>query len=380
MRPAASEILFESELPQIGSSQRRDGSGGGPVGRTSATPYRNVSMTERSRPEPPDNPEGKTFTLAHLSDLHATDVRLGSPRDILGKRALGWISWRRRRRREHQASVLSALIADLRRCAPDHVGVTGDLTHLGLPAEIAAAVPWLEQIGPAERVSVVPGNHDAYAGAEGAERWSPWCAYMGASADLAEPDTGVGVHRADADTRGFPWVRRLGSRIALIGVSSARPTAPLLATGRVGAAQRERLEALLSVLGAEGRVRVVLMHHPPVAAGQSRRRQLDDAAEVRALFARAGAELVLHGHTHESHRDSVPGPSGTIPVLGVPSSSSIGHRPARRARYHLYQILAERDEQGRPRCQLVVQVRGFDASTGCFAAEAEERIPAQEAV
>ncbi len=197
-------------------------------------------------------PEGQAFTIAHLSDLHATDVRLGSPRDVLGKRALGWLSWRHRRRHEHQASVLRALIADLHQRAPDHIAITGDLTHLGLPSEIAAATNWLERIGPAEQVSVVPGNHDAYAGAEGAERWLPWRHYMG---DLAGPP--ADADDADADARGFPWIRRIGGHIALIGISSARPTAPLLATGRVGARQRARVEALLATLAAEGRVRIV---------------------------------------------------------------------------------------------------------------------------
>ncbi|HEY8492318.1 MAG TPA: metallophosphoesterase [Myxococcota bacterium] len=330
---------------------------------------------------PPWGARGDPFTLAHLSDLHATDVRIASPRDVLSKRALGWLSWRRKRRKEHRREVLEALVDDLRACAPDHVGVTGDLTHLGLPDEIAEAVAWLERLGPAERVAVVPGNHDAYAGAEGAERWAPWRAYLGddgaaAAVGAAASGSTSANGRSDAPhddpaTRGFPWVRRIGARAALIGVSSARPTAPLLATGRVGEAQRTRLERLLRTLADEGRVRIVLMHHPPLPAGQSRRRQLDDAAALRALLARVGAELVLHGHTHESHVDELPGPHGAIPVIGVPSSSSIGHRPARRARYHLYRIEPWADAGGVPRCRLSWQVRGFDPASGRFRAEAE---------
>jgi hypothetical protein len=42
-------------------------------------------------------------------------VRLESPLDVLSKRALGWLSWRRRRRREHQGFVLAALIDYLHR-------------------------------------------------------------------------------------------------------------------------------------------------------------------------------------------------------------------------------------------------------------------------
>jgi 3',5'-cyclic AMP phosphodiesterase CpdA len=320
-------------------------------------------MMDRCRPPVEPVPDGdEALTIAHLSDLHATDVRLESPRDLMGKRALGWLSWRRRRRREHLAAVLEALIEDLRACAPDHVAITGDLTHLGLPGEIEAAVAWLERIGPAARVAVVPGNHDAYAGAAGSERWTPWRAYMG---DPAEPADAQG----DAAARGFPWVRRLDVGAALVGVSSARPTAPLLATGRIGDAQRARLERLLAALAGEGRARVVLMHHPPLPAGQSRRRQLDDAEALRALLARTGAELILHGHTHESHRDELPGPHGPIPVFGVPSSSSIGNRPARRARYHLYRLVPRRDPGGAPRCALSWQVRGYDPASGRFAAE-----------
>jgi 3',5'-cyclic AMP phosphodiesterase CpdA len=333
-------------------------------------------MSERRPHEQTAFPEGESLTLAHLSDLHATDVRVESARDVLGKRALGWLSWRSRRRHEHQSAVLDALIEDLHRCAPDHVGITGDLTHLGLPSEIAAAADWLERIGPAERVSIVPGNHDAYAGAEGAERWLPWRAYMGdathpAAAPLGPPG------EDDADSRGFPWVRRIGSRFALIGISSARPTAPLLATGRVGAGQRARVEALLATLAAEGRVRIVLMHHPPVAAGQSRRRQLDDAAEVRGLLARTGAELVLHGHTHECHEDTIAGPTDTIPVLGMPSSSSIGPRPERRARYSLIRVVPRRNADALPQCRLSWKVRAFDAATGRFAAESEAHAPSR---
>lgn len=323
-------------------------------------------MTDRFQSSHDCGPAGAdAFTLAHLSDLHATDVRLDSPRDVLGKRALGWLSWHRKRRKEHLASVLEALIEDLHALAPDHIGVTGDLTHLGLPAEIEAAVAWLERLGPAERVAIVPGNHDAYAGAIGAERWSPWRAYMGEPAP-ASTERGAAE---DADTRGFPWVRRIGAAAALVGVSSARPTAPLLATGRVGEAQRERLAALLDALAGEGRARILLMHHPPVAAGQSRRRQLDDAEALRALLARSGAELILHGHTHESHEDEVPGPHGPIPVVGVPSSSSIGHRPSRRARYHLYRIEPSVGADGAPRCRLSWQVRGLDPESGRFVAE-----------
>jgi 3',5'-cyclic AMP phosphodiesterase CpdA len=333
-------------------------------------------MPERSfeSPVPPtEAADARPFALAHLSDRHATPVRVRSPLELANKRALGWLSWWRKRRKEHLPHVLEALIEDLRTAGADHVGVTGDLTHLGLDSEIAEATAWLERIGPPSRVSVVPGNHDAYAGDAGIERWSPWAPYM-SSVGFAMSSAGIAMSSEGneaAGALGFPFVRPLG-RVALVGVSSARPTAPLLATGRLGEAQRERLEALLAQLGEAGLCRVVLMHHPPVPAGQSRRRQLEDAAELRALLARTGAELVLHGHTHRSHFATLPGPRHPIPVIGVPSSSAIGGRPGRRARYHIYRIVPRGGASGSAGFALSFCARAFDPLRGGFVA-AEER-------
>jgi hypothetical protein len=67
----------------------------------------------------------------------------------------------------------------------------------------------------------------------------------------------------------------------------------------------------------------------------------------------------------------VAGPDGSIPVIGVPSSSSIGHRPSRRARYHLYRFGPGR---GPRRRALSFEVRGYDPASGRFVAEAEHEL------
>jgi len=304
------------------------------------------------------------FLLAHLSDLHVTAPVARRAGELLGKRLLGWLSWKRRRQYEHRDFVVEALIDDLPGAAPSHVAITGDLTQIGLPAEIEEAASWLRRIGPPDRVSLVPGNHDAYGPSRAADPWRSWAPYM-QSSDAEGLDVAIG----DGPNR-FPFARRLGP-VAVVGACSARQTAPGLATGRLDADQRERLESILGRLGAEGLFRVLLLHHPPVAAGQSRRRRLDDAADLRALLARTGAELVLHGHTHRTAIDRLPGPAGPIPVVGVPSASSIGPKPARRARYHVYRI--ERAAGGR--FSVSYQVRGWDADSGRFAHEGDATLP-----
>jgi 3',5'-cyclic AMP phosphodiesterase CpdA len=257
-----------------------------------------------------------------------TPIRVRRLGELANKRVLGWLSWQRRRRHEHRAEILEALLDDLSDTAPDHVAITGDLTNVGLADEIEAVVPWLERLGGPARVSVVPGNHDAYAARVGRERFAAWGPYLGGS-EASQPGGELC----------FPYVKRTGC-VALIGLSSAVPTLPGLATGLLGEAQLDGLDAALTTLAGEGVGRVVLIHHPPLPAGQSKRRQLSDASALRCVLARRGAELVLHGHTHRSSFERIEGPAGPIPVVGVPSSSARGLRPGRRARYHLYRFEA----------------------------------------
>lgn len=260
--------------------------------------------------------------LAHLSDPHLSTLDGVRPRELLNKRLLGYLSWRWRRRREHRAEVLELLGADLAAAAPDHVVISGDLTHVGTPAECRQAATWLRRIGPPERVSLVPGNHDCYSSADPADTIGLWQDYMyGAQATAA-----------------FPWLRRLGP-LAIIGLNSALPTAPLLATGTLGAEQLARLGELLAGCGAEQLCRIVLLHHPPSDAVSGWRRRLTDSMALRRVLSRHGAELVLHGHAHRRVRSDIDGGAGRlVPALGIPSASALVPRPERRAGYNLIDV------------------------------------------
>jgi 3',5'-cyclic AMP phosphodiesterase CpdA len=119
----------------------------------------------------------------------------------------------------------------------------------------------------------------------------------------------------------FPFVKRAGEA-ALIGVSTAVPTAPFLAGGEVGDMQLMRLARTLALLGQEGVFRVVLLHHPVVDGQVPARKALADRAALRQVLLEYGAELVLHGHSHHATVESVPGPSGPIAVVGAPSASA----------------------------------------------------------
>lgn len=267
------------------------------------------------------------FVLAHLSDPHLSSLRHLRLRELFNKRALGYLSWLRRRRREHRPEILAALQRDLEAQLPDHIVVTGDLTHLGTPAECREVKTWLESLGPPSQVSAVPGNHDTYVPASWDRTVGLWKSYMTSEASS--------LSAVDVDA--FPFVRRRGP-LAIIGLMTAQPTAPFLASGRLGCRQIAAVEKILISMEREGRLRVILLHHPPIPDLLARRKALHDAGALGALLARVGAELILHGHAHRTLHSTLEVPGGRVPVIGVRSASILNERPDQHAAYHLYRI------------------------------------------
>src|ERR1700749_974962 len=102
------------------------------------------------------------FVLAHLSDPHLPPLPAARFGDLINKRVFGYLNWTRNRHKYQRREVLDALVTDLHARAPDHIAVTGDFVNLALEAEYAPARAWLESVGAPDRVTVIPGNHDAY--------------------------------------------------------------------------------------------------------------------------------------------------------------------------------------------------------------------------
>jgi 3',5'-cyclic AMP phosphodiesterase CpdA len=280
------------------------------------------------------------FTLAHLSDPHLPPLPAPRLADLAGKRALGYLNWTRNRQRFHRRDVLDVLVADMQALVPDHIAVTGDLVNLALEAEFAPALQWLESVGAPDRVTVIPGNHDAYVRATQRRFAEVYGDYLDGD------DESVGVS--------FPLLRRRGP-LALISVSSAVPTPPLLATGWLGRPQFDALERMLVGLSAEQAFRVLLIHHP--LRSDARTKRLTDSSQLLALLKRHGVELVLHGHDHVHSTMWVEGPNGDIPAIGVPSASALAHGRYPAAAYNLFSIAREADAW---RCEQTV--RGMDAT------------------
>jgi len=294
------------------------------------------------------------YTVAHLSDVHLPTPPVPGIRALLNKRLLGYLSWQLRRRHNHRPEVLDALQRDLQIQAPDHIAVTGDLTNISLPAEFRQAAKWLAQLGPPERVTVIPGNHDAYIPLPWAESWSHWASYMGS-------ETAEGESIAHTGFEDFPLVRRRGS-VAIVGLTSAIPTKIGMASGSLGKRQAALFKDRLGELDKEGLFRIVLIHHPPIAGTTKPRKSLVDGELFHAAMESAGAELVLHGHDHRFELGDLTSPHGPVPVVGVASASAARateNTPA--SQYHLYDI--ERTGDG---WTMGWRTREFDAISGRF--------------
>lgn len=241
--------------------------------------------------------------LAHLSDPHLPLEALPGLRDLPNKRAVSLLSWLFIRRHIHRTAPLAAVMRDIATHNPDALAITGDMTNLGTRAESAAAARWLSRTGHVQ--AVIPGNHDTLVREpweEGPGLWSPY-------GGMSRPDE--------------PLCLRVND-VALIGVSSAIVTPPFFASGRVSAVQLDRTARLLRETRADGLCRVVMIHHPPAHGLMMWHKKLYGITPFAEMLRDNGAEMVLHGHSHEGTLTTVPGTE--IPLIGVTSAS---HRPGR---------------------------------------------------
>lgn len=245
------------------------------------------------------------FTLAHISDVHLGPLPDVAYRELVSKRVVGYVNWHRNRRALLHDDVVDAIIDDIRAERADHIAVTGDLVNLALDREVELAQVWLEELGAPDRVSVVPGNHDAYVPGAFVKACRSWGRWM--TGDETKPPV---------DNQDFPYLRVRG-QVAIIGVTSARATAPFMASGYFREPQAERLAKILDDTGRRGLFRVIMIHHPPIREAVPQHKRLYGIARFQNTVQRHGAELVLHGHSHLPTLYWIAGQGRSVPVLGV---------------------------------------------------------------
>ena len=247
-----------------------------------------------------------TTRIAHLSDVHMlasrpSRARAGHSLSVrflsLGRRLDAW------RRTRKLAGALEAA----KRSGAQHFVISGDLTEIGAPDEYEAFAETMQEanIDP-DRVTLVPGNHDAYSdsGAWRAAMEGPLKPYASASAAGA----GKVVERGDVC-------------FVPVDVTCAQPitkSAGVLTDDTAVALERRFADTML-----RGKTMVVVQHHPPFAHTMRAWQWIDGlqgSARLMAMLEKHGHVQVLHGHLHHAVDRTVnPAPSGASRVFGAPA-------------------------------------------------------------
>jgi 3',5'-cyclic AMP phosphodiesterase CpdA len=273
--------------------------------------------------------------IAHLSDLHLLALEGAVPFRLFNKRITGYLNIRFHRKSVHKPFAVKAAARAIRRMGVDHVVITGDVSNLALENEFELVRSFLgEDLGlPAERVSLVPGNHDAYTG--GAHRSRRF-----ARAFAAHLRSDLPALTPEGDT--FPYVHLRGPA-AIIGLSTALPRPPLVASGALGRGQLAALERILAHPEVRDRTPVILQHHPihnPPSTAKRMLEGLTDADDEARILARLPRGLLLHGHLHRRVHRRLATDRGRLEAVGATSASLLHESDERMAGFNVYEIRA----------------------------------------
>jgi 3',5'-cyclic AMP phosphodiesterase CpdA len=273
--------------------------------------------------------------IAHISDLHLLSLEGAVPFRLLNKRFTGYLNLRFKRHAIHKPFAARAIAHEIRRLDIDHVVITGDVSNLALEREFEVVGKFLrDDIGlPRDRISMVPGNHDAYT--HGAHRSSRFSRYFepflrSDLPELAEPG------RLGA----FPYVHLRGPA-AIIGLSTAFPRLPMVSSGVLGQPQVRALKRILAHPEVRSRTPVLLQHHPihnPESYAKLLMEGLTDAASEGRALRDVPRGLLLHGHLHLRIHRTLATDVGHIDAVGATSASLLHANGDRMAGFNLYEI------------------------------------------
>ncbi len=284
------------------------------------------------------NRSGRSLLEGPMSGLPIFPTSISGPpcsavsyRELASKRVLGYVNWRRNRRKSADPghvwldrrgdSVPEKAVSSRGHRRPRQLALDVGIVELRALAGDA---------GRPEDVSVVPGNHDAYVpGAfnKVCELWAPWMRGRRSSraAGAAQLSSSAGARQRGADRR----FHRAGD-----GAVHGQRVFPRGTGGEAGKDPRRNGEA-----------KPVSADHDPPPAGAGRRCRSTSACSAFPISTRRlirhGADLVLHGHSHLPTLYWIGERKKPVPVVGVAAAGQGlgGHHPA--AQYNLFEISGE---------------------------------------
>jgi len=224
--------------------------------------------------------------VAHLSDVHLTAAR--SVRRAYGLRCRA-VRFGRPSDPSLRAVRLRAALEAVVAAGADHLVLSGDLTELGDDAEFEMFAEVLSGAGiPESRITLVPGNHDAYTSSDGWRRalegpLAPWAATSAPAGGVRIVDRG-------------PLV------LAAVDVSRHQPV--VLSGGELSARLAEEIERRIAAPSRAGVAIALVVHHPPFPKHDNAAYRWVDSLQgserLLALLGRHPTLYILHGHLHQA--------------------------------------------------------------------------------
>jgi len=218
-----------------------------------------------------------TTLIAHLSDLHC-------PADDPAQEEM--------------------LVEAVNMARPDMVIVSGDLTHAGRKREFASARALLSRINAPKLV--VPGNHDVPVFNAVERIGSPFARFR----------------------RAFPEdeaIVAIGGVLAA-GLNTATNMQPSL-DWSLGWAMPHRVDRTVAALKSDGQAtfRIVACHHPLLAEDADlQRSRTKNGPMAFHILAKAGMDMLLHGHLHRQKARTVACEGREVIVIGA--GTALGDR------------------------------------------------------
>jgi hypothetical protein len=161
---------------------------------------------------------------------------------------------------------------------------------------------------------------------------------------------------------------KLRGPLAIIGLSSAVPRPPLVASGQLGAAQLEALARILAHDEVKRRTPILALHHPvhnPPSRMKTLIEGLWDADDLTDALGDVKDGLVLHGHKRMQRH--LPTRAGRLLAVGATSASLDHENEHKMCGFNLY------DFDGAGLVQ-AVEAHVFDAVSGAFRIESVPKL------
>ena len=236
-------------------------------------------------------------TIAQLTDLHLLEDSYAD-RPFGPRARLSYLSFGRRLDPQERRRRAAYALEEARGKNIDHLLITGDLTEDGQLEQFEVLAELLSDSGiPAERITVVPGNHDAYTDG-------------GAFAEALK-----GPLRPYAGTSSIASPLRF-SDVTIVPVSTAFHQSPLRSAGAIAQHELELLARIAKDPSLLGQPLVFAQHHSPSRLLLPLLQWIDGLSEhavLSDLFDRCPHLHVVHGHTHhETNRPTRKGEAARV--------------------------------------------------------------------